>query len=150
MARKHFHTFIADQVPADIAACEDGHSILIECKQTKQKNFPIENVKPHQTAALLKHHQAKGLSYFVVNFNNRERTKSEKINRCFVVKAVLVDKYIRESTASSIPMDWFIANGKEATRYKRDDGKFCWAISPIIKAEIQAINEIGLNSSIEL
>jgi penicillin-binding protein-related factor A (putative recombinase) len=129
MAGKHFNTFIADQVPADIAACHNGRSILIECKQTKQKSFPIENIKPHQTASLMKHQKAGGVSLFTINFNNRERTKLEKVNRCFAIDAINVDKYIRESTTSSIPMDYFIALGDELERYKRDDGKFCWNVS---------------------
>jgi penicillin-binding protein-related factor A (putative recombinase) len=81
--------------PADFIVSVGAQIFTIEAKQTKiVKGLPLANIREHQIDWATRNPTC---AYFVVNFNNRQKTKAAKINRTFLFNGAALQMMIIES-----------------------------------------------------
>ena len=83
-----------------------GKYIDFEAKETISKtSFPLANIHIHQIEHLRKIVKHGGIGFIIVRFSS--------LNRIFLLDASKLFEFIDNTTRKSIPLDYFIKNGKE-------------------------------------
>lgn len=86
-----------------VGLLEGGQFIAFDAKETKLKTrFDLKNIHDHQLEYLNFVESLQGIAFFLIHFTEIEKNKS------FVTPLWLVNKWVEDSTRSSIPYDEFI------------------------------------------
>ena len=96
----------AHKVPADFVGFKGKNFYLIECKQTKGIALPFDRLREHQEVALCKAQAGGQWGLIIINFNNRQRKKAERIDRTFMIDIAdwIVARHKLER--ASLPLKW--------------------------------------------
>lgn len=112
---KGFNLPYAPKVPFDFMAAKYKIIEFFECKQTRQTALPIDAIKPHQLDNLLRLEELGFDCWFVINFNNRIKTKEGRINKVWKIKASVMNDMINTTVFNlnrkSIARDRFMNMG---------------------------------------
>lgn len=83
-----------------------GKYIDFEAKETANKtSFPLANIHAHQIEHLRKIVKHGGIGFIIVHFSS--------LNRIFLLNASELFKFLENNNRKSIPLEYFINNGKE-------------------------------------
>lgn len=83
-----------------------GKYIDFEAKETANKtSFPLANIHTHQIEHLRKIVKQGGIGFIIVKFSS--------LNRIFLLDAEELFNFLNNSNRKSIPIEYFISNGKE-------------------------------------
>lgn len=83
-----------------------GKYIDFEAKETANKtSFPLANIHTHQIEHLRKITKHGGIGFIIVRFST--------LNRIFLLDAIELFNFIDNNSRKSIPLEYFISNGKE-------------------------------------